>query len=671
MVVRIFFISILFFFFARAIGAPPVKEIKNILLINSYQQGYGWTDGVTLGIINEFNSKTGYKLFIEYLNSKQFGQTQFDLSSDYFLNKYADIPIAGVLVADNDALDFALKIEKNLFPNVPAVFVGISNPEDYHFEGTNYFGFKEGGNTDGVLELIMSLFPGTKKILVIADESTTGKIYRENFIEQKEKFPGLNIIFPKVLDVDSICSQINFGDGFDIIFSIEINQDRNGKPIDNLSFIERIGKLSKVPLFSNSIDYLGKGVTGGFYHDGQKHGSKASKLLFQLIDTPNRESFSHVNNLDQQAYFDMKLLKRFGISTKKLPKGAIIANNQSLLNKRNFGVLLTVLLFLVLLVFFLLLINRKRKKEQIKSESQLREIEIQRNQLEKTSLQLNNVISELEKTNTKLNETNANLLQAKKKAEESDNLKSAFLANVSHEIRTPLNSIVGFSSLLVDSTLSEENRTMYSDMIESNSESLLVLIDEIIDLSKIEAQQLSISKQEFCLDGLLTELYQVFKNNHKNSPVELRVAKISESNELVIFSDRVRVKQIFINLLTNAYKFTESGFIEFGYILSGAKEIQFYVKDSGIGIEEEYQQVVFDRFMKLNTEKGKVYAGTGLGLSITRKLVELLGGKIWIDSEPGEGATFYFTLSSSQTINSTINFEKSALTEMTSTLKSV
>ena len=212
------------------------------------------------------------------------------------------------------------------------------------------------------------------------------------------------------------------------------------------------------------------------------------------------------------------------------------------------------------------------------------------------------------------------MIEAKKKAEESDHLKSAFLANVSHEIRTPLNSIVGFSSLLSDEDIDANTRKTYIDLIESNSESLLVLIDEIIDLSKIEARQLTIKKEEFSVDQLILELFQIFKHENKNPEVDFHIEKISDSMELFANSDRVRVKQILINLLTNAFKFTESGTVKMGYIKIDGKVVLF-IRDTGIGISEEHHRAIFQRFRKLNEKQYKrIYRGTGLGLAITESL---------------------------------------------------
>lgn len=239
---------------------------------------------------------------------------------------------------------------------------------------------------------------------------------------------------------------------------------------------------------------------------------------------------------------------------------------------------------------------------------------------------------------------NTELQLAKEKAESADRLKSAFLANVSHEIRTPLNSIVGFSSLLIEPDLKDEDKHAYVNMIESNTESLLVLIDEIIDLSKIEAQQLTLKKEEFNVDKLILELFQIFKHENSNCDVVFLIEKISDNMDLFANSDRVRVRQILINLLTNAFKFTESGSVKMGYLKIDGNVVLF-VKDTGIGISEEHHQVIFQRFRKLNEIQDKrIYRGTGLGLAITEKLVELLGGQIWVESDLGKGSCFYFTL---------------------------
>jgi signal transduction histidine kinase len=643
---HIFFIlAFVIISFSRLFALPPTNDAKNILLINSYHQNFGWTDSLTSGISKELKSHKNITLYIEYLNSKQFGQSQFEITKQYFKEKYAKVPFAGVLVTDNDALDFAIQTENDLFPNIPKVFAGISNPEDYQLEGSNFRGYKETTNTDSIVDLIRQLLPETKRLLVITDKTTTGKIYRQNFIKNQSKNPKPEIEFTEEITIEAICNKVQFNTNFDAIFYIGVSQDDEGKIVDSGLLLIKIGQLTNVPLFSNDRLYIGKGIVGGLSQSGAKQGTSSAKLLMQLVNSSNTDAFARVYSQNLESFFDYKLLRKYGISTKYLPHGAIIANKGTLFSKRNFEILLFILALSTLIIIFLFINNQRRKAEQKRSNSQLIEIETQKNKLEITSKKLETVIAELEDTNNKLNETNAKLLQAKKKAEESDKLKSAFLANVSHEIRTPLNSIVGFSSLLAEVDLSEEKRNFYNSIIESNSESLLVLIDEIIDLSKIEAQQLNLYKQTFSIDLLLDELYQIMVNNHRNSKVELRIARISKEKELFVYSDRVRVKQIFINLLTNAYKFTYHSFIEMGYYETENHQIELYVKDSGIGIAEEYHQAIFERFLKVESDQKKIHRGTGLGLAITKKLVELLGGKIGIDSKVGIGTVFFFSLS--------------------------
>jgi len=184
--------------------------------------------------------------------------------------------------------------------------------------------------------------------------------------------------------------------------------------------------------------------------------------------------------------------------------------------------------------------------------------------------------------------------------------------------------------------------------VESNSESLLVLIDAILDLSKIEAKQLTLKKQDFSIDLLLSELYLIFNQGKNDSKVALVIGTPIEGKSLFVYSDRVRVKQVLINFLSNAFKFTDAGSVEMGYFLSQANETVLYVKDTGIGIKKEHHQEIFHRFRKLNENSSRLYRGTGLGLSISEKIIDLLGGRVWIESEPGQGSTFFFTLQDCQ-----------------------
>ncbi|MBN2484488.1 MAG: PAS domain S-box protein [Bacteroidales bacterium] len=239
------------------------------------------------------------------------------------------------------------------------------------------------------------------------------------------------------------------------------------------------------------------------------------------------------------------------------------------------------------------------------------------------------------------------LVSAKLKAEESDRLKTAFLANMSHEIRTPMNGILGFAEMLNDDSLREHDRKKYLDIINSNGKILINLIDDIIDFAKIEAGQINIVKHDFSLNALLNQILNSFLSESlrkERSNVTLSLEKGLNDDNAYIKSDPVRLRQIITNLIGNAFKFTSKGGIEFGYTLKPDNLLEFYVKDTGIGINPDKLTLIFERFVQADSSRSRKYSGSGLGLAISKGLVELLGGKMWAESQVNIGSTFYFVI---------------------------
>ncbi len=235
------------------------------------------------------------------------------------------------------------------------------------------------------------------------------------------------------------------------------------------------------------------------------------------------------------------------------------------------------------------------------------------------------------------------LIRAKEKAKESDRLKSAFLANMSHEIRTPMNGIIGFSQLLQEQDVPEEKRNSYLNIIKSNSQSLLNIINDIIDISKIEAGQLTVRKSNVNLNQLMDEMLELTnkeKFNFNKDEIEVLLYKDLPDDESMILIDGKRLKQILTNLLNNALKFTKKGFIQFGYRLINNERLQFYIRDTGIGMTKEQQQTIFDRFKQVDQGLTRNFGGTGLGLAITKELTELMDGVIRVESKPYQGTVF-------------------------------
>ena len=236
------------------------------------------------------------------------------------------------------------------------------------------------------------------------------------------------------------------------------------------------------------------------------------------------------------------------------------------------------------------------------------------------------------------------LEQLKNKAEESDHLKSSFLANMSHEIRTPLNGIIGFSELLTKPDLKEEETTSYKRIIKNCSNDLLKIINDILDFSKIEAGQIDLDVHEFDVKDFVEDLIRQYSNkiyHLASKSVELRM--LNTKSQITLNTDEQRLKQVLVNILNNAIKFTEKGSISLEVRVEDIRCI-FIVQDSGIGIPEDQQSKIFERFYQAKKETSKLYGGTGLGLAISKKLVELMKGTIWFTSKERVGTTFYIAL---------------------------
>lgn len=233
------------------------------------------------------------------------------------------------------------------------------------------------------------------------------------------------------------------------------------------------------------------------------------------------------------------------------------------------------------------------------------------------------------------------LIAAKEKAEEGDRLKTAFLHNVSHEIRTPMNAIIGFCSLLNEPGLTTQERCQYAGIISQSSSQLLSIINDIVDIANVESGQIKPNITGMNLNLALKQLNEQF--SYKGSNIRLNLSMALADDDSVIKADNTKLVQVLSNLISNALKFTREGSIDFGYVIKD-REIEFFVIDTGIGIAQEHIDRIFDRFYQVDDGGNRQYGGTGLGLSICKAYIGLLGGNIWVESSPGQGARFRFTI---------------------------
>ena len=272
------------------------------------------------------------------------------------------------------------------------------------------------------------------------------------------------------------------------------------------------------------------------------------------------------------------------------------------------------------------------------------------------NLQLDSRNAEIEEANrsleSKVEERTHELNLAKERAEESDRLKSAFLANMSHEIRTPMNGILGFAELLKVPGLTGEEQRSYFEIIEQSGARLLNTINDIVDISKIESGLMEVLISETNINGLVEFIYNFFKPEVEKKGVAFCFKTALAHDEAVFHTDSEKIYAILSNLVKNAVKYTGRGAIEFGYTINitgtgntgRPAELEFYVRDTGIGIPKHRQEAIFERFIQADIEDTKALQGSGLGLAISKAYVEMLGGKIRVESEEGQGSVFYFTM---------------------------
>ena len=514
-----------------------------------------------------------------------------------------------------------------------------------------------------------------RNILVVSDNSEQQKIIMINFIYSEDKTIGFEInknnitnqnlkILPELLllggseiDIKELYKEqeLKLKEEKEKVKSLKNELKKQKQLIAELN-LEIHKKLLELEQLKKQILLQGKQIEeqkNALLKVDNNINNQKMLLLFEIKELQKKESEIKqkqkiIVEQNDKVEEGKKILEKlsYEISKKQneIKKQEKELNNQSvkIQKQRNLLIAAGIFVFIILFLSGLLLknirlkqkINRKLIYKNIEVVNKNKQIQKQADELEKHRNRLETLVKE--RTNE--------LQKAKEKAEESDHLKSAFLANMSHEIRTPMNAIIGFSNLLNNKEFNRKKRKELISYIIRGSNTLLHLINDIIDISKIEAGQLNINKKEFFINELFDDLFSVYKEKMKlYKNIELKIIKNDINQNLN--TDKLRIQQVLINLIDNSLKFTEKGFVEVVYKIDKvSNEVIFHVKDSGIGITEEQQKNIFNRFIKLEKNDEKLYRGAGLGLSISKHIVELLGGKIWVESELNKGSVFYFTI---------------------------
>ena len=454
------------------------------------------------------------------------------------------------------------------------------------------------------IELVRSLFPEAENIAFISDNTYGGISLQALVREEMKNYPDMNLVLVDSREGDDAMHETYASlshRSAAILGTWRVGRD--GEYLMQRSLNDLVQFNPRIPVFSISQIGIGDVAVGGYV---PKYENAASVIASQIKEyyASGKIDGTHFRLTDGQYLFDSRKLKELKIAEYALPKGSVVEDTVAAkLSKYSHYIELLVagiVLLVLLLVFVAALFLRTRR---------------------------------LKRT---LEEREGQLVVAREKAEESDMLKSAFLATMSHAIRTPLNAIIGFANLLTcdDVPFSETERQEYSRLITANGDQLLRLISDILDLSKIESNTMEFCFGEHSLHTLLSDIYQ---SQLLTMPPQVELRLELPQADTTIRTDASRLKQVVNNLINNAAKFTDKGNITFGYrTADGAGEVELFVRDTGKGISQEHLSRIFERFYKADS----YVKGVGQGLSICRTLTELLGGEISVVSAPGEGTCF-------------------------------
>ncbi|MCZ4695337.1 sensor histidine kinase [Ancylomarina euxinus] len=590
-------------------NSQKLKEInrKRICLIHSYNCNFPTYTHVSKAI-NEFIDSTDYQIDVEFMNSKEFVDDvyieRFHDFLSYKLSKRKAYDL--FLVADDYALEYVLKYEESLFKNKPIVFWGVNNIDLAIEQNSNPYctGVVEDVSVKETLNLAKTLNPKLEEIFVISDNTITGKNDLKRMLKLKDlttlvNIHTLNLSELSFSEFENNLQQLK-GEKALLLLSLYRDKDFKYKPFyDGLNLIKKNSDLAIYHLWKHGV---GEGIVGGNLIHHYRQTQEALKMADQILKGADIKDMPVLEESPNQCYLDYNELKRLNLMPAIFPNDWTIINRPSSsihLSKRSLYLFLSISMCVCGLLFFF--IYYAKKQNCLKKE----------------------------------------LIKAQRNANRVDELKNAFLSNISHEIRTPLNGILGFSEFLSLPDVNDDDRIKYFEIITENSHQLLNVVNEIVEIAKVQSGHSEIKMEMVDIYSLLSEIVPEYrlKSEQKNLKLMLMNSKVVKS----VYADRQYLSKIIRKLLDNAIKFTHDGCIEIGYY-KRMDFIEFYVKDTGIGISNDLVHIIFENFRQVQESDIRQYGGLGLGLSITKAFVKSMGGKIWVESKENKGSCFYFTL---------------------------